>query len=49
MKKQWLSSFNMGPDKLQMLFGDGGKIFQHFTGCIDIIGHDVAHAIQDAA
>ncbi|EQK98812.1 hypothetical protein G6O67_008303 [Ophiocordyceps sinensis] len=30
----------MGPDKLQMLFGDGGKIFQHFTGCIDIIGHD---------
>ncbi|KAM4063095.1 thermolysin metallopeptidase, alpha-helical domain-containing protein [Hirsutella rhossiliensis] len=35
------------PDKLQMVFGDGGEFLQNFTGCIDVIGHELTHAITE--
>lgn len=33
-------------DGTQMVFGDGdGEIFGSFTGCIDVIGHELAHGV----
>ncbi len=30
----------------QMVYGDGdGRIFNRFTGCIDVVGHELAHGI----
>jgi len=30
----------------QMVYGDGdGKVFQHFTGSIDVIGHELTHGV----
>ncbi|ODA82276.1 hypothetical protein RJ55_00783 [Drechmeria coniospora] len=35
------------PEEMQMVFGDGGEFLGNFTGCIDVIGHELAHAITE--
>ncbi|PNP58364.1 hypothetical protein THARTR1_01879 [Trichoderma harzianum] len=35
------------PYKQQMVFGDGNKFLRNFTGCIDVIGHELTHAVTD--
>ena len=36
-------------DGRQMVYGDGdGAIFQRFTKCIDVIGHELTHGITEA-
>ncbi|KAF4972469.1 hypothetical protein FSARC_1036 [Fusarium sarcochroum] len=35
------------PEKLQMVFGDGGEFLNNFTGCIDVIGHELTHAVTE--
>ena len=35
------------PEKLQMVFGDGGEFLRNFTNCIDVIGHEMTHAITE--
>ncbi|KAJ0155228.1 Sexual differentiation process protein isp4 [Fusarium oxysporum f. sp. albedinis] len=52
---QWLSIDNKDMDvistvhfeKLQMVFGDGGEFLSNFTGCIDVIGHELTHAVTE--
>ncbi|HLW55437.1 MAG TPA: M4 family metallopeptidase [Candidatus Angelobacter sp.] len=30
----------------QMIYGDGdGELFQNFTGCIDVVGHELTHGV----
>ncbi|KAM0475147.1 hypothetical protein ACHAPX_007282 [Trichoderma viride] len=33
--------------KQQMVFGDGNTFLSNFTGCIDVIGHELTHAVTD--
>ncbi|PHH73721.1 hypothetical protein CDD80_3624 [Ophiocordyceps camponoti-rufipedis] len=35
------------PEQRQMVFGDGGEFLGHFTNCIDVIGHELTHAITE--
>ncbi|TWU75091.1 hypothetical protein ED733_006889 [Metarhizium rileyi] len=35
------------PEQLQMVFGDGGEFLNNFTNCIDVIGHELTHAITE--
>lgn len=35
------------PERLQMVFGDGGDFLNNFTGCIDVIGHELTHAVTE--
>ncbi|KAG5977235.1 hypothetical protein E4U55_006971 [Claviceps digitariae] len=35
------------PDHLQMVFGDGGEFLKFFTNCVDVIGHELTHAITE--
>ncbi|PFH59977.1 hypothetical protein XA68_11652 [Ophiocordyceps unilateralis] len=35
------------PDLMQMVFGDGGEFLGHFTSCVDVIGHELTHAITE--
>ncbi|KJZ74638.1 hypothetical protein HIM_05988 [Hirsutella minnesotensis 3608] len=35
------------PERLQMVFGDGGEFLRNFTGCIDVIGHELTHAVTE--
>jgi hypothetical protein len=35
------------PEKLQMVFGDGAEFLNNFTGCIDVIGHEISHAVTE--
>ncbi|KAF4447551.1 hypothetical protein F53441_8935 [Fusarium austroafricanum] len=44
--KQYENAF-WDPEKLQMVFGDGGEFLNNFTGCIDVIGHELTHAITE--
>lgn len=30
-----------------MVYGDGGSFLNNFTGCIDVIGHEITHAITE--
>lgn len=30
-----------------MVFGDGGEFLNNFTGCIDVIGHELTHAVTE--
>lgn len=30
-----------------MVFGDGNTFLSNFTGCIDVIGHELTHAVTD--
>ncbi len=35
-------------DGSQMVFGDGdGKLFNRFTACVDVIGHELAHGVTE--
>ncbi|KAL7946552.1 hypothetical protein V8C42DRAFT_352687 [Trichoderma barbatum] len=31
----------------QMVFGDGGEFLNNFAGCIDVIGHELTHAVTE--
>ncbi|CZS74636.1 hypothetical protein SNK03_010110 [Fusarium graminearum] len=42
--KQYENAF-WDPEKLQMVFGDGGEFLNNFVGCIDVIGHELTHAV----
>ncbi|KAL6835698.1 hypothetical protein J3E69DRAFT_361069 [Trichoderma sp. SZMC 28015] len=35
------------PEAQQMVFGDGNEFLRNFTGCIDVIGHELTHAVTD--
>ncbi|KAH7151806.1 hypothetical protein B0J13DRAFT_546884 [Dactylonectria estremocensis] len=35
------------PERLQMVFGDGDDFLNNFTGCIDVIGHELTHAVTE--
>jgi Zn-dependent metalloprotease len=35
------------PQRLQMVFGDGDDFLNNFTGCIDVIGHELCHAVTE--
>ncbi|KEY70732.1 hypothetical protein S7711_03228 [Stachybotrys chartarum IBT 7711] len=35
------------PERLQMVFGDGAEFLNNFTGCIDVIGHEISHAVTE--
>ncbi|KAK3938575.1 putative peptidase [Diplogelasinospora grovesii] len=35
------------PDRMQMVFGDGHDFLYHFTKCIDVIGHELTHAVTE--
>ncbi|EXK35663.1 hypothetical protein FOMG_08876 [Fusarium oxysporum f. sp. melonis 26406] len=35
------------PGRLQMVYGDGGEFLNNFTGCIDVIGHELTHAVTE--
>lgn len=30
-----------------MVFGDGGEFLNNFTGCLDVIGHELTHAVTE--
>jgi Zn-dependent metalloprotease len=30
-----------------MVFGDGDEFLNNFTGCIDVIGHELTHAVTE--
>jgi Zn-dependent metalloprotease len=32
---------------MQMVFGDGHKFLHNFTGCSDVIGHELTHAVTE--
>ncbi|KAK1759808.1 hypothetical protein QBC47DRAFT_437968 [Echria macrotheca] len=34
-------------DRMQMVFGDGNEFLFNFTGCIDVIGHEMTHAVTE--
>ncbi|KPM42552.1 hypothetical protein AK830_g3992 [Neonectria ditissima] len=34
-------------ERMQMVFGDGGEFLNNFTGCIDVIGHELTHAVTE--
>lgn len=34
-------------EERQMVFGDGGEFLSNFTGCIDVIGHELTHAVTE--
>ncbi|KAL8338977.1 hypothetical protein RB598_007343 [Gaeumannomyces tritici] len=35
------------PSKMQMVYGDGDKFLYKFAECIDVIGHEMTHAITE--
>ncbi|KAK3900482.1 hypothetical protein C8A05DRAFT_45687 [Staphylotrichum tortipilum] len=35
------------PTRLQMVFGDGDKFLYRFASCLDVIGHELTHAITE--
>ncbi|KAK4243621.1 hypothetical protein C7999DRAFT_18056 [Corynascus novoguineensis] len=35
------------PGRRQMVFGDGDEFIGNFTGCLDVIGHELTHAITE--
>ena len=41
----WLILAVYSWDLKQMLFGDGNELAHNFTGAIDVIGHELAHAV----
>jgi Zn-dependent metalloprotease len=34
-------------EERQMVFGDGGEFLSNFAGCVDVIGHELTHAITE--
>ncbi|KAI0382285.1 Metalloprotease [Hypomontagnella monticulosa] len=35
------------PEAAQMVYGDGHNFLTNFTGCIDVIGHELTHAVTE--
>ncbi|KAK3315917.1 metalloprotease [Apodospora peruviana] len=35
------------PERMQMVFGDGHDFLYKFTACIDVIGHELTHAVTE--
>ncbi|ORY61525.1 uncharacterized protein BCR38DRAFT_396482 [Pseudomassariella vexata] len=35
------------PEIAQMVYGDGHDFIHNFTGCIDVIGHELTHAVTE--
>ncbi|EFY91319.1 hypothetical protein J3458_000436 [Metarhizium acridum] len=35
------------PEQMMMVFGDGGEFLSNFTNCIDVIGHELTHAVTE--
>ncbi|KEZ39522.1 Thermolysin [Scedosporium apiospermum] len=35
------------PDRMQIVFGDGDEFLSNFTGCVDVIGHELTHAVTE--
>ncbi|KAK6840284.1 thermolysin metallopeptidase- alpha-helical domain-containing protein [Apiospora arundinis] len=35
------------PQIAQMVFGDGHDFLHNFTGCVDVIGHELTHAVTE--
>lgn len=35
------------PDRRQMVFGDGDQFIGNFTSCLDVIGHELTHAVTE--
>ncbi|PHH88040.1 hypothetical protein CDD83_8065 [Cordyceps sp. RAO-2017] len=35
------------PDLKQLVFGDGSDLIGNFTGCVDVIGHELTHAVTE--
>ena len=33
---------------MQLVFGDGDEFLKNFTGTVDVIGHELTHAVTDA-
>ncbi|KAF6824555.1 hypothetical protein CMUS01_10187 [Colletotrichum musicola] len=44
--KQYENAF-WDPERMQMVFGDGGEFLNNFTGTIDVIGHELTHAVTE--
>ncbi|KAK1244815.1 hypothetical protein MKX08_004444 [Trichoderma sp. CBMAI-0020] len=44
--EQYENAFWDSKDR-QMVFGDGGEFLSNFTGCIDVIGHELTHAVTE--
>ncbi|KAL7790453.1 hypothetical protein V8C37DRAFT_410855 [Trichoderma ceciliae] len=34
-------------EERQMVFGDGGEFLNNFAGCVDVIGHELTHAVTE--
>ncbi|KFG84988.1 metalloprotease [Metarhizium anisopliae] len=34
-------------EQMVMVFGDGGEFLSNFTNCIDVIGHELTHAVTE--
>ncbi|UKZ81010.1 hypothetical protein TrVFT333_008777 [Trichoderma virens FT-333] len=34
-------------EERQMVFGDGGEFLSNFAGCVDVIGHELTHAVTE--
>jgi len=32
---------------MQIVFGDGDEFLSNFTGCVDVIGHELTHAVTE--
>ncbi|KAK4033794.1 metalloprotease [Parachaetomium inaequale] len=35
------------PDRMQMVFGDGDQFIYRFASCLDVIGHELTHAVTE--
>ncbi|KAI1141228.1 Metalloprotease [Hypoxylon sp. FL0543] len=35
------------PEAAQMVYGDGHNFLTNFTGCVDVIGHELTHAVTE--
>lgn len=35
------------PERMQMVYGDGGEFITNFTRAIDVIGHELTHAVTE--
>ncbi|KAI4860737.1 Metalloprotease [Hypoxylon rubiginosum] len=35
------------PEVAQMVYGDGHNFLTNFTGCVDVIGHELTHAVTE--
>ena len=43
-----LTATDWDPYKMQLVFGDGDEFLKNFTGTVDVIGHELTHAVTEA-